>query len=82
MKSNDWTVIVAIVILSSLLSFGFTSYFIGNSKTNPVKVEQVEPLDSKFPLPNKEYFNEKAINPTQDITIGDADNTNPFGSSQ
>lgn len=82
MKSKDWSVIVAIIILSSLISFGITSVFIGNSKTKPIKVEQVEAITSNFPLPNKKYFNDKAINPTQDIKIGDADNNNPFSSSR
>lgn len=80
MKSKDWTVIIVIMFFSSLVSFGITNLLIGSRKTNRLKVEQVEVLTSEFTLPNKKYFNSGSINPTKDINIGEATNTNPFGS--
>lgn len=82
MKSKDWTTIVVIIILSSVVSLGLTNLVIGTRKTNRLKVEQVEVLSSEFTLPNKKYFNSNSINPTQDIKIGEGANNNPFGSAQ
>jgi len=82
MKSKDWTVIVVIIVLSAVISFGITNIVIGSRKTDRFKVEQVDALSSEFVLPKSKYFNSSSINPTQDIQIGEATNTNPFGSSQ
>lgn len=78
MKSKDWSVIVVIVIFAGLVSLILSNFMIGSKKLGKLKVEQVAPLSSNFPLPNKKYFNSNSINPTQEIKIGEDPNANPF----
>lgn len=78
MKSKDWSVIVVIIVIAGLISLFLSNFLIGSKKLGKLKVEQVTPLSSNFPLPNKKYFNSNSINPTQEIKIGEDPNANPF----
>lgn len=81
MKSHDWSVIAVIMFLSAVLSLAVSNFTIGSRKSSKLKVEQVSTLTADFPLPNKQYFNGKSINPTQEIKIGEDTNKNPFQSN-
>lgn len=81
MKQKDIFLIGLVVLFS-----GITSYFVSNllfASPDDLKadVEIVEPINSEFNEPDKRYFNEKSIDPTQQITIGDDKNQQPFQST-
>jgi hypothetical protein len=42
------------------------------------EVEVIEPITAEFTQPDKRYFNEKSVNPTQPIRIGENQNQQPF----
>lgn len=78
MKRKDILTIAVVVIVSGGLSLILSSIFISSPKKHTTKVEVVQKITSDFPEPNKKYFNEQSINPTQLITIGNNANTKPF----
>lgn len=78
MKRKDIATIVVVVIISGGLSLILSSVFISSPKKRSAKVEVVQKITSDFPEPNKKYFNDKSVNPTQLITIGNNTNTKPF----
>lgn len=77
MKKKDIATIVVVVIISGGLSLVLSSIFF-SPKKHVTKVEVVPKITSDFPEPNKKYFNDKSVNPTQLITIGNNANTKPF----
>ena len=77
MKQKDIGIIIAVVIASAILAMVATKFLIkpGDRKQ---KVEVVTPITSEFPDPDKRFFNNKALDPVQQIQIGDNANTDPF----
>ena len=82
MKQKDLTTIIVVVIISAVFSIILSSQFISSPEKRSTKVEVIAPITADFPIPNKKYFNEKSINPTQLITIGNNDNQKPFNGPQ
>lgn len=78
MKKKDIATIVVVVIVSGGLSLILSSVFISSPKKRSTRVEVVQPITADFPEPKKQYFNDKSVNPTQLITIGNNTNTKPF----
>lgn len=78
MKQKDIALIVVVVIVSGVFSVVLSSFLIGSPSKQKQMVEVVEPISSEFNSPNSKYFNERSINPTQTITIGDNTNPQPF----
>lgn len=79
MKQKDIATIVFIVVISVVVSVFVSQFVISSPKNRQQKVEMVEVVSSEFTRPSDTYFNSKAINPTQTITIGGNNNTKPFG---
>lgn len=80
MKQKDIGLILVIVVISALIS-----YFVSNKVFTPPKnrqqeVEIVQPITAYFPQPDPRFFNTSSYDPTQLITIGQNNNTNPFSS--
>lgn len=78
MKSKDWSVIAMIVFLSTILSLIISNFAIKSIQSDIILVEKVNPITAEFKLPSKDYFNDKSINLTQEIKIGEETNTSPF----
>lgn len=78
MKAKEWGIIGIIVIVSAMLSFVVANLLLGGSKAPKLTSPKVEPISADFPLPNEKYFNNKALNPTQEIKIGEDNNQDPF----
>ncbi len=78
MKQKDILTVVVIVIISATFSFVISNLLINTPKNQQQKVEVVEPIGAEFVRPDSKYFNDKSINPTQKIQIGDSTNTKPF----
>ncbi len=81
MKQKDIFLIVAVVLISGVLSFFVSKTLFASPKNRQTKVEVVQKISPDFQKPNTKYFNSNAIDPTQSITIGDNQNPKPFNSS-
>lgn len=78
MKQKDIAVIVVVVFVSAVLSYFLSNALFASPDNLQTEVEVVEPITADFPEPDKRYFNDNSINPTQTITIGDGQNQQPF----
>lgn len=79
MKQKDIGLIAVIAIVSAVISLILSNTFLTTPDNRSEKVEVVTPLESDFVRPPSEYFNDDAINPTKQISIGNEDNDSPFG---
>lgn len=77
MKKNDMVVILAVSIVAAVFSLVFSQMLFGGVK-GQLKAEVVDPISADFQKPDPNVFNDKAINPTKLIQIGDSTNKNPF----
>ena len=83
MKRQQLVVIVAVGLVSALLSIVISGTVFGTPKKNPIKVPVVQKISSDFPNPKNDenyskIYNTNAINPTQLIRIGNSNNSVPF----
>lgn len=79
MKKNDIALLILIVSISLVFSYFIGKAVIGTPQQKPTKVEVAQPISATFPAPSSQIFNDQAINPTQNITIGNSNSQNPFG---
>lgn len=77
MKQKDIGIIIAIVIVSAILATVASKFLIKPAQRQQ-KVEVVLPISADFPAPDTRFFNNTALDPTQQIQIGDSNNTDPF----
>lgn len=79
MKKNDIAAVLLIVALAGVASYFIANAVIGKPQNDPVQVEKVTPIGATFPTPDARVFNDKAIDPTVEIS-GDGQVSNqPFG---
>ena len=78
MKRKDLTLIIFIIGLSAIVSFFISKALISSPKNRQEKVEVVEKINADFVIPDKKYFNENSVDPTQTIKIGNDSNSKPF----
>jgi hypothetical protein len=81
MKQKDITLIIVVVFISGVFSFVLSNYLFGSAKNRQERVEVVQPITAEFTQPSNKYFNDKSIDPTKLITIGDNNNNQPFNSN-
>lgn len=77
MKQKDIALIILIVFFSGIASYFISNQFISSPKKD-LDVSKVEPINAEFTEPNKSYFNDKSVNPTQLIQIDANNNKSPF----
>ncbi len=78
MKQKDIALIIVVVFIAGIISYFVSSAFISKPQNRQTKVEVVEAISSEFPKADTRYFNSNSINPTQNIQIGNQNNTQPF----
>lgn len=78
MKQKDYLLIVLVVAITGTISFIASNIFISSPKNRQEKVEVVGVITSEFVEPDTKYFNDKSVNPTRNIQIGDSQNPQPF----
>lgn len=78
MKSTDIAMLILIIFVTGGIAFGVISAIPGLKQSDePVKVKTIEAYSADVTEPNPTVFNENAINPTVDVSIGSAgSNTN------
>lgn len=78
MKQKDILLIGTVVIISAAVSIVLSGKLITSPKNRQTKVEVVLPFSDQFPTADAKYFNDKSIDPTQNIKIGGNNNPQPF----
>lgn len=81
MKQKDLSIIIAVAVLSAIVSFLLSNKLFVTPENRQQKVEVVDTIVSDFDQPSTRYFNETSINPTQ-ITQLDSTNQTPFNASK
>jgi hypothetical protein len=82
MKQKDIALIIVIVFISAVVSLFISKAIFTTPASRQQQVDVVQPITADFPKPDSHYFNSNSFDPTQLITIGPNNNTNPFNSSQ
>ncbi len=70
MKQKTIMTIIVVSILSIIVAYFSSNFLFRSPKNRQQKVEKVEKISTDFKTPDKTYFNEKSIDPTQIIKIG------------
>lgn len=78
MKQKDIALIIIVVFFSGVISVFVSKSLIVPPENREQQVEKVQAITTDFKLPDKQFFNNDSINPTQLITIGDNANPDPF----
>ncbi|MGH7195204.1 MAG: hypothetical protein ACREGA_00280 [Candidatus Saccharimonadales bacterium] len=78
MKQKDIVTIIIAVAVSAVISIFVAKFLFNTPKNRQQKVEVVPSISENFPTPDTKYFNQKSINPTQLIKIGNNNNLTPF----
>jgi hypothetical protein len=77
-KQKDIALIAVIGFFSLVLSLVLSNLLFNTAKDKKLDSAVVAPITTEFVEPDKKYFNEKAINPTQTIKINENNNDKPF----
>ncbi len=78
MKQKDVALILVMVFISAVAALLISQWVFSSPKNRKQSAEVVDTITSEFPAPPVKYFNADSVNPTQEITIGDSNNPNPF----
>lgn len=77
MKQKDLALIIVVAFVAGALSLLVSKFFISSGSKN-LQAQVVQPISTDFQKPDERVFNDKAINPTQLIQIGNSSNSQPF----
>jgi len=78
MKQKDIALIAVVIFISAIISIFVSKAVFVKPANRQQEVEVVQAIDAKFNPPDERYFNDKAFDPTQPITIGNNANPDPF----
>lgn len=78
MKRKDVTLIIVVMAISAVISLVLSNVLFTSPKNRQEQVPVVEPITADFKLPDRKYFNDKSIDPTKIIKIGENNNEQPF----
>ncbi|MEX0934553.1 MAG: hypothetical protein WDZ42_02010 [Candidatus Saccharimonadales bacterium] len=82
LEQKDIIVISLVAVFSFIASFFIASALITTPEDRAEQVLEVSEVSSDFPEVNRRIFNSDAINPTEEITLGEDSVTNPFDSTR
>ncbi len=77
-KQKEIASLVLIVSVSLVMSFFLANMLIQTPEDRSESVLDVAEFDTDFPSSDPRVFNDEAINPTEDISIGETFTPNPF----
>jgi hypothetical protein len=78
MKQKDIALFIIIAAVSGIISFFAARAIFVSPQHRKLEAEIVTPISTDFTHPSNKYFNANSINPTQQIQIGNSENTAPF----
>jgi hypothetical protein len=70
MNKNKIAILILIVATTAILGYFIGKVVLGGNKLKPVDVESARAIMVDVKTPDPSVFNDKAINPTATITIG------------
>lgn len=77
-KQKDIAALILVVAVSFGLAYYLSSLLISTPEDRSETVTDVQSFESNFPDPDPLIFHEFSIDPTEEITIEQADRLNPF----
>lgn len=80
MKQKDWALVLVMAFIGAIVALFASNLLFSSPKNREQTAEVVDAISPDFPSPPSKYFNTNAINPTQPVRIGNANNQNPFNS--
>ena len=78
MKKNDLGIVIAVAIVAGIFSLVASNLIFTPNSTKGLKAQKIDAIEASFVQPDKRYFNQEAVNPTQLIEIGENPNSQPF----
>lgn len=78
MKQKDIAMILVISFASAVLSLVISNLLFSSQSKRTLEAPTVTAITPEFNEPEKKYFNDQSINPSQIIRIGDNANQLPF----
>ncbi len=78
MRQKDYAIILAVVFFSAIVSIFVSRLIFAKPQNRQQEAEIVQPIEARFDIPDKRYFNESSVDPTQSIQIGNNTNPDPF----
>ena len=78
MKNKDIALIVVVGFISAVISFLVSGMLFAPPSNRQQQVEVVQPISSSLEQPDSRFFNKDAYDPTQQITISQNANNDPF----
>jgi hypothetical protein len=82
-KQKDIALIIVIAAISAVVSFVVSNKLFVTPNNRQQQVEVVDAINPSFQTPDKKYFNNNSIDPTQNSQLGTSNNQDPFsGGSQ
>jgi len=82
MKQKDIAMIILVAGIAGLISFFVSKAIFSSSAARSQEAEVVDAISTTFTLPSSKYFNDKSIDPTQLIQIGNGENESPFATDR
>ena len=81
MKRQDIALIIVVAFIGGIISIFASKAIFAPPKNRHQEVQVVQPITADFPQPSKQFFNTNSIDPTENVTIGQNANTNPFSAA-
>ena len=78
MKQKDLALVIVMVFVSAVVALIVSRWLFASPQNRQQTAEVVDVIGPDFSLPSAKYFNVNAMNPTQQIQIGESNNPNPF----
>jgi hypothetical protein len=83
MKQSDIAILILVVSFSLLISFFVGNALFASPEDRSKAVPIIQPISNTLSEVDATIFNKKAINPSENIKVGDSDSQQPFpGESQ
>ncbi len=77
-KQKDIAALILVVAISFGVGYYLTSLLVSTPEDRSETVTDVQSFDQEYPDPDPLIFHEFSIDPTEEITIEQADRLNPF----
>lgn len=78
MKQKDIALILVISFMSVVLALIVSNLVFNSSSSRKLTADNVIAITPEFNEPDKKYFNNSSVDPTQIIHIGENSNQKPF----
>lgn len=78
MKQKDIALVAVVAIFSLIIALVVSNVLFSSTGSRNLTAEKVDPISSTFVQPDKKYFNDQSVDPTQLIRIDEYKNPTPF----